>query len=353
MFYIVTPKTKIALEGGDGSGHYGHAGILGHVGGSSKLETGLGDVGFEFGDSLSDKEQDFIHGDMDSESTTLIPFKSDNLGDKVITTALQEKIKSRSATLSDKVVPIKMAICEKLSDDTGIPYDTVKLLVHQWARSSNDTAYPSLFFQKCVSEEFGVPLTEFQAQSLAPFEKAYADFLAVPGMTKELLDKAYTNAGTGYSDGVSWLLEKNGISAEVSRNIQNYLENTENALITNEVNTKKFLRAMYDETQRVFKNAGVDRVLLARGYFPAAGEKGEAGIHRWEGNSMESWSSNTYVANRFGNLYTGGEIIYASIPSTRIIGSCVSGFGCLEEHEFVVLSGINDVIYRRTEKTKY
>ena len=54
-------------------------------------------------------------------------------------------------------------------------------------------------------------------------------------------------------------------------------------------------------------------------------------------NTMESWTLNEATSKDFGNL-----ILEVDVPADRIIGTARTGFGCLNEYEFIVLGSDAD-----------
>jgi len=109
--------------------------------------------------------------------------------------------------------------------------------------------------------------------------------------------------------------------------------------------TDSILQAMYDYTQEELKRNGIDSVLLQRGIFLNQDELsiisnkyGTLDTIDISGNVLESWTTNDSTARGFGNL-----IIETEVPASRIIGTARTGFGCLDEYEFVVLGGENDL----------
>lgn len=118
----------------------------------------------------------------------------------------------------------------------------------------------------------------------------------------------------------------------------------------NEVFLRTALRAMYDWTQEQFAEAGITEVALARGQGMAnTGLDLVARATRSELllQPMSSFASATRVAQEFVLGWDGGEsaaVIKTTVPVSRILSMCRTGFGCLHEHEFVVLASDGRVI---------
>ena len=108
----------------------------------------------------------------------------------------------------------------------------------------------------------------------------------------------------------------------------------------------KSLRSMYDNTQEFFRRNGITHVKLYRGTSTseAYGTK-EGDIVSFDDNILASWTTNKATTNFFHQ----GITISAVVPVEKIIGSCMTGFGCWNEYEFVVL-GSNEPVYAKVEK---
>lgn len=103
-----------------------------------------------------------------------------------------------------------------------------------------------------------------------------------------------------------------------------------------------FVRAQYDETQKVLKEKGINELLVYRGrqsqvIDPNKKKSGvEIGVEA-RLQPLSSFSVNYGSAVEFsGNK---GTIYSSIIPRERIFSTPVTGFGCTTEHEVVVLGG--------------
>ncbi len=100
---------------------------------------------------------------------------------------------------------------------------------------------------------------------------------------------------------------------------------------------RSFLGAMYANTQEHITKMGLSpntKIKLFRGMdmdFPP--ESGT--VFKYEGNTIESWSVDSEIANGFGNT-----TISMWVPLKNIVGTARTGFGCLHEGEFVILGSI-------------
>lgn len=97
---------------------------------------------------------------------------------------------------------------------------------------------------------------------------------------------------------------------------------------------RRFARVMYENTQEELAKAGITRVSVTRGMDfnsrPAWAKDGA--VTRPDLQPANSWSVSTSVARRFGAVR-----FQASVPASRILGSARTGFGCLNEGEYVIL----------------
>jgi SPP1 gp7 family putative phage head morphogenesis protein len=122
---------------------------------------------------------------------------------------------------------------------------------------------------------------------------------------------------------------------------------------SNEKYMLQFLMAMYENTQNTIyqiiksneKWKNVKYLQLYRGInlygvpdeqYPVQG----TWIDYTMGNALESWSLNLETSKKFGRL-----VFRAYVPISRIVGSCLTGFGCLNEEEFVVMGTQIDKVY--------
>ena len=179
----------------------------------------------------------------------------------------------------------KNKIVNTLSEETGISYDRVDHVIAKWASTSNDRDIRALHMQKMASEVFDKPLSTWQK-----------------GKIKDLIGD-HSISGMG---------------------------------ILSDDETKRLLRAMYDNTQEQLSQAGIKSVRLYRGINVPRGGMLIGDTLSLDSNAIESWSLNQRIAGGFGDIAVSSEI-----PASDIIGSARTGFGCLNEYEFVI-SGEHD-----------
>jgi hypothetical protein len=112
---------------------------------------------------------------------------------------------------------------------------------------------------------------------------------------------------------------------------------------------RSFLRAQYEVTQKHLKDKGITSVFGFRGMTEsdalrellASGDKARIGIRAAKLQPMSSFSARLSVAEAFAEEYgsqPGSTMLFGEIPASRVLSLCRTGFGCLHEYEFVVLS---------------
>lgn len=173
--------------------------------------------------------------------------------------------------------------------DRAVRETAVNALIRTWATTSNDNNVRSVVMQEAAAEEFG-------------------------------LDPDWI---------FNWAMKPDKIAEHRAAHMATYRE---------------FLRAMYNNTQEDFKAKGITHVQLRRGTGHAPTKKDGTSL-TGGGNTgsillrpMSSYSPALNTAKGFGT-----HVHEAWYPVERVIGSALTGFGCLSETEFVVLAGPNEV----------
>jgi hypothetical protein len=171
-------------------------------------------------------------------------------------------------------------------------YDEVNARIAMWAGTSGDSNQYAIAMQWAIKDEFGIDGDPFAA-----YTGRYAQ------TTREGTEAFYAQAGDWY---------------------------------------RRFARAQYDLTQEEFAKAGVTHVSFYRGMNPPVKEAGAAvgsdrpiwmtpGQHQPELQPANSWSTREAVSKRFGRT-----MFEVSVPVDRVFGTSRTGFGCLNEYEYVV-----------------
>jgi hypothetical protein len=220
----------------------------------------------------------------------------------------------------------KNELVTELSKRSGVDYKRVNDLIAQWAQSSNDNDMRSLAIQEDMAKILGIDLPKWQADKLAAL-RADLPKLISQGFNRDDLLNFYP--------------------------------------LMDSESQQKILQAMYDYTQERLDAAGIgDTVRLYRGmsvdksivdeWMKNAGMTDNYNLLntenvKYRGSVLESWSSNPNVAQGFSHDYDpneAGVVFQMDIPRARLMGSARSGFGCLDEWEFVHLGAFNDEVAR-------
>jgi hypothetical protein len=93
---------------------------------------------------------------------------------------------------------------------------------------------------------------------------------------------------------------------------------------------RAYTRAEYEVTQAYFKEKGITEVSVFRGVQDGGG--GKPKVASFQGQPLSSFSSNYNTARAFGST-----IHMATFPITHVLGSTLTGRGCLSERELVIL----------------
>jgi len=203
---------------------------------------------------------------------------------------------ANSSGVSLSVVTAEIA--NKLADQSGLPGAVVSPMIDTWKGTSNDTNLRALSFQEAVSEEFGVPLSDWQKGQIKYAQQE---------------DKA----------GHISPYQKPILDREQERTLA---------------------RTMYDATQADLAAAGYkpgDKIKLFRGVgYPWSErdnrpEKGQpAALNQ---NTISSWSLDFQTADGFAMINSPGIVISMEVPIENIFSTGRTGFGTFGEGEFVVL----------------
>lgn len=296
MGWLVTRK------GSDTSGNYGHKGVKGRRGGSAP-GGGHGAIGIMAGASISDAQaqiNEYREGLAQSKKAGLIPSKPPSESEmleqnEAANTYLHAQATEtgdwKNSTGAERGA-IKHELVTQLAERAGIEYELSNTLIRQWSNTSNDSDYRSLSLQEACSEEFGTPLSEWQKGKLAG-SKTYAGQPAQPLAPRDV--------------------------------------------------ERRFLRAMYDYTQEELGKQGLkstDTIRMYRGVKSKYGMVGDE--YLMKENAMSSWSVGKSVADQFRG-YNNGTVFVTDIPVKNILCSCLTGFGCFKEGEFLALGAPGSV----------
>lgn len=191
---------------------------------------------------------------------------------------------------------------DELDEDTRLRriYDDVNRRIANWASTSGDSSVSALAMQHAVKDEFGL-----SADWGARFLTQGASFNSSKEELLKRVTEEYAHVGPWY---------------------------------------RMVVRTMYEHTQAELAAAGITELGLHRGMNGMSWEVGSD--VRPALQPANSWSTSKAIAKRFGM-----KVLSATIPASRILGSARTGFGCLNEEEFVVLD--SDGLAHVTSKSKY
>lgn len=98
---------------------------------------------------------------------------------------------------------------------------------------------------------------------------------------------------------------------------------------------RDFALAQYHNTQDHLKQLGITEVCVVRGMKIGHGSQSKAEVGNLKLQPISSFSANYGTAKSFA----GGQTLYFSkVPASQVFSSYVTGFGCSNEHEVVVLA---------------
>ena len=168
----------------------------------------------------------------------------------------------------------------------------VSELVHLWAVTSNDSNIPALAMQEVARDVFG--LDDAEHWKVDPEEATKV------AQTKDTYRSIY----------------------------------------------ERYLRAEYDSTQTLLKDMGITHVRLHRGYTTNGRHSGRVDPPRnnttVSTRPMSAWSLREGTARNF-SLGNGSEVVVtAEFPIERILSTPLTGSGCWDEFEMIVLGGVDE-----------
>ena len=263
----------------------------------------------------------------------------------------------------------KMEVSYRLQD-AGLNEREANRFLRAWANTSNDHELRSLHIQQVASELFDAPLTEWQQanydqvmevrklvieRSLEGFDTPNYDPVAVAG--------SYYNAVANANPSIAYLDEHNRIEAFVEEISQApdrsvytkavLLERFAQIEQTSIEQTRKAVSFTYQETQKRLAAEGIKELHLFRG--AALTRDDTFGMivgdpHRVATNTLSSWSLSVGVADdftegeaTFSTPHIGHRVVFdAIVPASRIYSMPITGPGCLNEWEVIVIGSPDD-----------
>lgn len=197
-------------------------------------------------------------------------------------------------------------------------------LIHSWALSSNDKNIKSHAMQKVAKDIFAMD------------PKATSEWSFVRGMNQYNVD-IYREQGTVPNE-VKDLIDLNN----------HYEDQVDQEVKDHRLIYTQFLHAMYNATQDLLKDQGIDGFIVYRGSDSTElneiyNNLGSTGVFSGtvQQRPLSSWSTNRYKAESFAMNSPGkNAVVMATIvPADKVISFSGSGFGSMDEREVVVLGG--------------
>lgn len=103
---------------------------------------------------------------------------------------------------------------------------------------------------------------------------------------------------------------------------------------------KSFLQSQYDNTQAYLKSKGITKVVLFRGIDSEFSKSEFVGKYPAKLRPLSSWSTHASVALNFA---PDNNILKITVDAKNVFSTAMTGTGCLNEKEVVLLGGIRDI----------
>lgn len=180
------------------------------------------------------------------------------------------------------------------------PEGLVKALVSTWAGSSGDSNALSVAVQLAVRDVFDMKSGDLEMKALGTL-KDHTE------------DEAYKAAANMLGIDTKGMKNMDGIKAGL----------------------REFVGAQYRSTQTWLKEQGIKHVSVFRGMRVGVGSA-KPTMTDLKLQPASSFSTNLGTAKSF----SGGHTVFmARVPAAQVLGSYLTGFGCSNEHEVVLLAG--------------
>lgn len=184
-------------------------------------------------------------------------------------------------------------------------------LVSAWAGSSGDTHDISVALQMAAKDAFAIPDKHIEKKALKSLKN------------HEDLDALTSSGIHSLNPNMTKLKPHEAATARAA--------------------LQEFVQAQYHETQELLKDKGLTHVYLARGmHVKADHENNKQGTSKLKLQPASSFSVDYSTAKSFGH---GGTVFVSRVPREQILSTYLTGFGCMGEHEVVVLAHENTRAY--------
>lgn len=205
---------------------------------------------------------------------------------------------------------------ELLNGESGqyVRYAIAAGVVSQWAQTSSDAHPHAIATQFAAAEEFGL---EMMVGNDRAFFRRGGQPQAQKAVAQTYIERLNTEASDAYRANGSAL--------------------------------RAIVRTNYEYTQKQFAKAGIKTVRVARGVSalpPGVGPLDQPGQHATvtaRQNPLSSWSTSHTVARDFGSV-----VLMTEVPVSRVYSTSMTGPGCRNEWEVVLLGGEYNVTVVRS-----
>lgn len=357
--YWESPPT-VTVKGGPGSGHHGHVGRPGKVGGSlpgkGDFQPGTAyDIAEAYNSGLLEEEAYGMPHSTDASK--VLDSKVKNVmvekytGGFLYTYSIDAPQAQGVKVKWSKVPPqdradMKDEIIKGIAKDIGMNpedmtvYSDINAIIAAWADTSNKSVL-SAMIQSTASEEFGVPLSDYQ--------KEYVD--GQKAFLTNWIKNSWEGFATGSDDLIGYMIENpkdiSNLPLDLKDEFIDYLSHDwgsggRSIKLASDLDLqKKVIRAVYNRTQSHLASLGFkpdDTIILFRGgNFPKGVSEKIWKEGRYKGNSLESWSASYQSAGMFGE-----DLVSMRVPVRNIFSTAVTGTGCWTEGEFIIFGSVGE-----------
>jgi hypothetical protein len=102
---------------------------------------------------------------------------------------------------------------------------------------------------------------------------------------------------------------------------------------------RAMIRAQYEETQDQLAKLGISKLTVVRGYSSTSKVDPTGSEQGVRLQPASSFSLDRGIANAFSGDALQKRLATATIPAKRVLSTCLTGFGCMNEQEITILGG--------------
>jgi hypothetical protein len=374
-----------AMKGGPGSGNHGHRGRPGERGGSLRRDMPMMDEQTEARGTLRPEtlSAGFIKPTAEADLLQVLHGGAgwEEGGFKDLHTDLPQYFAARGQDSA-----LKQKVVKELAKDLNVPEEWANDFIAYWANSSNDQHLASLTHQRIAAQVFGVQLSDWQREKYKDARTRRMNILN--SLADELfLYKEPIQSKAALVDVQKWLtghdllpfedriIERMQESDELFISNREWVKNRKDFLNLvgqvereSEALTRKAVRSIYQRTQAELARNGIQWLTLYRGARVKHKEAKDWLVGeniKVATNALSSWAASELEADKFASEayddYDPGRVtgivMRATVPASRVYALPVTGVGCLNEWEVVLIGGHPGdrvkvkTLYRQTRQT--